>query len=131
MGAIFIGGQATEYAELVREGITIPSSPYGSLFYLATGFHGLHVIGGLLAFLLVIGRTFAARKFTHEQADLGHRRVVLLALRRHRLGRPLRHDLHHPLTPRIGDLTTRLSWPRTLMRTHGLTACRKRHPGPI
>ena len=68
MGAIFIGGQATEYAELVREGITIPSSPYGSLFYLATGFHGLHVIGGLIAFLLVIGRTFAARKFTHEQA---------------------------------------------------------------
>ncbi|KAA1378823.1 heme-copper oxidase subunit III [Aeromicrobium sp. CFBP 8757] len=68
MGAIFIGGQATEYAELVREGITIPSSPYGSLFYLATGFHGIHVIGGLLAFLLVIGRTFAARKFTHEQA---------------------------------------------------------------
>ena len=68
MGAIFIGGQATEYAELVREGITIPSSPYGSLFYLATGFHGIHVVGGLLAFLLVIGRTFAARKFTHEQA---------------------------------------------------------------
>ncbi len=68
MGSIFIGGQAFEYAELVRENVTIPSSPYGSLFYLATGFHGLHVIGGLLAFLLVIGRTFAARKFTHEQA---------------------------------------------------------------
>lgn len=68
MGAVFIGGQATEYAELVKENVTIPSSPYGSLFYLATGFHGLHVIGGLLAFLLVIGRTFAARKFTHEQA---------------------------------------------------------------
>jgi len=68
MGAIFIGGQATEYAELVRENITIPSSPYGSMFYLATGFHGIHVIGGLLAFLLVIGRTFAARRFTHEQA---------------------------------------------------------------
>jgi cytochrome c oxidase subunit III len=68
MGAIFIGGQATEYAALVRENVTIPSSPYGSLFYLATGFHGLHVVGGLIAFLLVIGRTFAARKFTHEQA---------------------------------------------------------------
>ena len=68
MGAIFIGGQATEYAELVHEGLTIPSSPYGSLFYLATGFHGIHVIGGLIAFLLVIGRTFAARRFTHEQA---------------------------------------------------------------
>lgn len=68
MGSIFIGGQALEYAELVRENVTIPSSPYGSLFYLATGFHGLHVIGGLIAFLLVIARTFAARKFTHEQA---------------------------------------------------------------
>lgn len=68
MGAIFIGGQAFEYAELVREGMTIPSSAYGSLFYLATGFHGIHVVGGLLAFLLVIGRTFVARRFTHEQA---------------------------------------------------------------
>ncbi len=68
MGAVFIAGQATEYASLVKEGITISASPYGSMFYLATGFHGLHVLGGLIAFLLVIGRTFAARKFTHEQA---------------------------------------------------------------
>ena len=68
MGAIFIAGQATEYATLVTEHITISSSPYGSMFYLATGFHGLHVLGGLIAFLLVIGRTFVARKFTHEQA---------------------------------------------------------------
>jgi cytochrome c oxidase subunit III len=68
MGAIFIGGQATEYATLVHEGITIPSSAYGTVFYLATGFHGLHVTGGLIAFLLVLGRTFVARRFTHEQA---------------------------------------------------------------
>ncbi|MGJ9411975.1 heme-copper oxidase subunit III [Aeromicrobium sp. CF4.19] len=68
MGAIFIGGQAFEYAELVHEGLTIASSAYGSVFYLATGFHGIHVVGGLLAFLLVIGRTFVARRFTHEQA---------------------------------------------------------------
>lgn len=68
MGAIFIGGQATEYVELVHEGVTIASSAYGSVFYLATGFHGIHVVGGLLAFLLVIGRTFVARRFTHEQA---------------------------------------------------------------
>ena len=68
MGAIFIAGQATEYAKLVTEGTTISSSSYGSMFFLATGFHGLHVIGGLIAFLLVIGRTLVARKFTHEQA---------------------------------------------------------------
>ncbi len=68
MGAIFIAGQATEYVSLIEEQVTIPSSAYGSVFYLTTGFHGLHVTGGLVAFLLVLGRTFIARKFTHEQA---------------------------------------------------------------
>ncbi len=68
MGAIFVAGQATEYATLVTENTTISSSAYGSMFFLATGFHGLHVIGGLIAFLLIIGRTLVARKFTHEQA---------------------------------------------------------------
>jgi cytochrome c oxidase subunit 3 len=68
MGAVFIAGQATEYVALVQEGVTIPASSYGSVFYLTTGFHGLHVTGGLIAFLLVLGRTFIARKFTHEQA---------------------------------------------------------------
>nr|WP_232524896.1 heme-copper oxidase subunit III [Nocardioides mangrovicus] len=68
MGAIFVAGQAFEYVTLVHEGITIPASSYGTMFYLTTGFHGIHVTGGLIAFLLVLGRTFLARKFTHEQA---------------------------------------------------------------
>ncbi len=68
MGAMFIGGQALEYAELVHGGLTIPSSAYGTVFYLATGFHGIHVTGGLIAFLFVLGRTYIARRFTHEQA---------------------------------------------------------------
>jgi len=68
MGAVFIAGQVTEYATLVHEGLTISSSPYGSVFYLATGFHGLHVTGGLIAFVFVLARTYMARKFTHEQA---------------------------------------------------------------
>ena len=68
MGAIFIAGQVTEYTALVQEDLTISSSAYGSMFYLTTGFHGLHVTGGLIAFLFVLGRTFVARRFTHEQA---------------------------------------------------------------
>jgi cytochrome c oxidase subunit 3 len=68
MGAVFVGGQAVEYASLVQEGVTIQDSAYGTMFYLTTGFHGLHVTGGLIAFLLVLGRTFLARRFTHEQA---------------------------------------------------------------
>ena len=38
------------------------------MFFLATGFHGLHVTGGLIAFVILLGRTFLARTFTHEQA---------------------------------------------------------------
>lgn len=68
MGAIFVGGQALEYAELVHEGVTIPHDGYGTMFYLTTGFHGIHVTGGLIAFLFVLGRTYVARRFTHEQA---------------------------------------------------------------
>jgi cytochrome c oxidase subunit 3 len=69
MGAFFIGGQVFEYAALFHEdGLTLSSNAYGSVFYLATGFHGLHVTGGLLAFCLVLGRTFTAKRFTHGQA---------------------------------------------------------------
>jgi cytochrome c oxidase subunit 3 len=68
MGAVFVGGQLNEYRTLVGEGTTISSSAYGSVFYLTTGFHGLHVTGGLIAFLFMLGRTYAAKRWTHEQA---------------------------------------------------------------
>jgi cytochrome c oxidase subunit 3 len=67
MGATFISGQVYEYTSLVREGITLQTT-YGSVFYLTTGFHGLHVTGGLIAFLFVLGRTYVARRFSHNQA---------------------------------------------------------------
>jgi cytochrome c oxidase subunit III len=68
MGAFFIGGQVFEYATLVQDGLTISSSPYGSVFFLTTGFHGLHVLGGLIAFLFLLGRSFAAKRFGHHEA---------------------------------------------------------------
>jgi cytochrome c oxidase subunit 3 len=68
MGAFFIAGQIYEYAVLVSEGLTLSSNAYGSIFFLATGFHGLHVTGGLIAFLIVLVRVAKARRFTHQQA---------------------------------------------------------------
>ncbi|WP_411699760.1 heme-copper oxidase subunit III [Conyzicola sp.] len=68
MGAIFVVGQIYEYAVLVSEGLTLSSDSYGSAFYLTTGFHGLHVIGGLVAFLLIIGRGYAVKNFGHKEA---------------------------------------------------------------
>jgi len=67
MGTVFVGGQANEYISLVHEGMTLSSDAYGTVFYLTTGFHGLHVIGGLLAFVLLIQRTRLS-KFTPAQA---------------------------------------------------------------
>ncbi|MHA7189728.1 aa3-type cytochrome oxidase subunit III [Arthrobacter sp. MDT2-16] len=68
MGAIFVSVQAYEYAELVAEGVALSSNAFGSAFYITTGFHGIHVIGGLIAFLFIIGRAFIARQFGHFEA---------------------------------------------------------------
>ena len=68
LGAIFVSGQVWEYATLISDGVSLSSDSYGSAFYITTGFHALHVTGGLVAFLLIIGRTFAAKKFGHYEA---------------------------------------------------------------
>ena len=68
MGAFFIGGQIYEYSNLVRDNITLSSRAYGSVFYITTGFHGLHVTGGLIAMLIMLVRTARARSFGHKQA---------------------------------------------------------------
>ncbi len=67
MGSVFIAGQIVEYTTLIGEGFTISSNVYFSAFFLATGFHGLHVLGGLIAFLFCLARTYMARTFTREQ----------------------------------------------------------------
>jgi cytochrome c oxidase subunit III len=52
LGVIFLGFQIYEYVELVHEGLTIDRGIFGSAFYMATGFHGFHVLVGT-TFLIV------------------------------------------------------------------------------
>jgi len=66
MGLYFVLGQGYEYLGLIHDGLNL-SSGYGSVFFIPTGFHGLHVTGGLIAFLFLLGRTYAAKTFTQEQ----------------------------------------------------------------
>src|SRR4051794_6546219 len=61
MGLVFVLGQANEYRMQVADGNTISATGYGSVFYLTTGFHGLHVIGGLTALLLFLAPTPVAQ----------------------------------------------------------------------
>lgn len=67
LGLTFVLGQTFEFSQMVKHGITFTSDAYGTVFYLTTGFHGLHVIGGLIAFLFLIARTKMS-KFTPAQA---------------------------------------------------------------
>ena len=55
LGAIFIYGQASEWLGLIAQNITISRNVFGSTFYTLTGFHGFHVIVGLIMLTIVFG----------------------------------------------------------------------------
>ncbi|KAM3091017.1 heme-copper oxidase subunit III [Phormidesmis sp. 146-35] len=55
MGGYFLYGQAIEWRSLTF-GFT--SGLFGGTFYLLTGFHGLHVLTGILLQVLMLGRSF-------------------------------------------------------------------------
>ena len=62
MGTYFDCGQGYEYVGLLKDGLSLHSSAYGSVFFIPTGFHGLHVFGGLIAFVFLLGRTFLSKR---------------------------------------------------------------------
>ncbi|MDQ1597904.1 MAG: cytochrome c oxidase subunit [Microbacteriaceae bacterium] len=68
LGALFVTGQVFEYANLVSEHVTLSSNSFGSAFFITTGFHALHVTGGLIAMLLIIGRAYSVKNFGHKEA---------------------------------------------------------------
>lgn len=70
LGLIFLGGQVTEYQALWAEGFTINRNIYFSAFYTLTGFHGLHVICGLLALIVVTGLAFAGDFGPHRDTAI-------------------------------------------------------------
>src|SRR5919199_1059169 len=59
LGLSFLAGQAFEYTTLItREGFSISSGIYGSVFYSLTGLHGLHVTVGVIVLIGVLIRAF-------------------------------------------------------------------------
>jgi cytochrome c oxidase subunit 3/cytochrome o ubiquinol oxidase subunit 3 len=51
LGMVFLAGQVFEFTEFVHEGLTVTTSPFGSSFFVLTGFHGAHVAIGVLLLL--------------------------------------------------------------------------------
>ncbi|WP_017319237.1 cytochrome c oxidase subunit 3 [Mastigocladopsis repens] len=64
MGSYFLVGQAIEWSHL-SFGFT--TGVFGGMFYLLTGFHGLHVLTGVLLQIIVLGRSFIPGNY-----DTGH-----------------------------------------------------------
>ena len=51
LGMSFLAGQAFEFTEFYREGLTLSNSLFGTTFFVLTGFHGAHVSVGVLVLL--------------------------------------------------------------------------------
>ena len=48
---------ALQLLDWVQAGFSVSSHAYGTMIYAMTGFHGLHVIAGVLLMLVILGRT--------------------------------------------------------------------------
>lgn len=56
LGAVFLGGQVFEFTEFITiYDMTLTTNPAASAFFVLTGFHGLHVLIGVLMLLSLVG----------------------------------------------------------------------------
>jgi len=54
LGGIFLVGQGTEYWKLFQTGVDVSTNLFATTFFTLTGFHGLHVLLGLVALLIFL-----------------------------------------------------------------------------
>ncbi len=66
LGATFVSIQGIEWSTLLREQITPTTNTFGTTFFVMTGFHGMHVIVGLLWLLFVIAKAFRGDFTAHN-----------------------------------------------------------------
>ena len=65
-GICFLGMQAYEWTNLIREGASLTSNPWGipaftSCFFLITGFHGTHVLTGVIILAITCLRSLRSK----------------------------------------------------------------------
>ena len=68
LGVVFLIGQVVAWRILVHEGIYLASNPASSFFYIFTGAHALHLIGGVAALTYVAQRNFDLAKVSRTVA---------------------------------------------------------------
>jgi len=73
-GVLFLGMQAVEWSTLLGEGVTLAGNPFGdslfgAYFFVTTGFHGSHVLIGVIV-LLVVGLRVGRGITTVENVEM-------------------------------------------------------------
>jgi cytochrome c oxidase subunit 3/cytochrome o ubiquinol oxidase subunit 3 len=66
LGMTFVGGQIFEFTTFYEEGLALSTSPFGSAFFVLTGFHGAHVTIGILMLLSLVGMNLSGHLGTGD-----------------------------------------------------------------
>jgi len=75
LGCLFLGMQLMGWRELAAQGVFFATHPHSSFFYLFTGLHGVHLMGGILA-LIYLTVTMRRSKQAATESKLGTTRFV-------------------------------------------------------
>jgi cytochrome c oxidase subunit 3 len=73
LGLAFLASQILAWRQLVAQGIYISSNPHSSFFYVLTGAHGLHLLGGILGLDFLLLRSWRKRR----EENAGERRQAI------------------------------------------------------
>lgn len=73
LGLAFLVAQVFAWRQLARQGIYLASNPHSSFFYLLTGAHAVHLLGGLLGLSFLALRS---RRLVTEEALIAKRRAA-------------------------------------------------------
>ena len=67
-GIIFLGCQASEWHHLIwGEGLSIKTSLFSATFFILTGFHGMHVSGGVIYLATILFKSFGKEASNHQE----------------------------------------------------------------
>ncbi|MGB2640995.1 MAG: cytochrome c oxidase subunit 3 [Candidatus Acidiferrum sp.] len=67
-GVLFLAGQLVAWRQFVDAGFDVGTTQASSFFYILTGLHGLHLLGGICALLYVSFRKFEKAKISRAAA---------------------------------------------------------------
>ncbi len=70
LGLAFLVGQLFAWRQLAAQGIFVPTSPHSSFFYMLTGVHGVHLLGGIFALFYALRRVWRSRWSAAEPSAL-------------------------------------------------------------